>query len=89
MADVKISALPAAAGVSGDDLLVKVDDPAGAPVTEKMTVNQLTAHISAASIQVSQGVAPGPPLDPNKAALDYPLGGGGLQQWDVASQTWV
>jgi len=89
MADKKITQLPAAVGITGDDLLAMVDDPAGAPVTQKVTVNQLTAHISAASIQVSQGVAPGPPLDPNKAALDYPLGGGGLQQWDVASQTWV
>lgn len=37
MADTKISALPAAASITADDLLVIVDDPGGVPVTKKIT----------------------------------------------------
>lgn len=40
MADVKITALPAAAAVTADDLYAIVDDPAGVPTTQKATHTQ-------------------------------------------------
>ena len=86
--DTKISQLPAASGVTGDDLLAIVDDPGGAPITQKATAAQLAFYVGTVTIQVYQGLAPIPPFDPTRPALDYPLGGGSLQQWDVASQTW-
>lgn len=39
--------------------------------------------------QVYNGRAPAPPDDPTLPAVDFPAGGGALQQWDVASQAWV
>lgn len=41
----------------------------------------------AGTIQVYEGRAPAPPDDPTKAALNYPIGGGTLEQWDGAA--WV
>jgi hypothetical protein len=41
MADVKISELPASAAVTPDDLFVIVDDPAGSPVTKKVSASVL------------------------------------------------
>lgn len=41
----KITALPAAASVSGDDLLALVNDPAGTPVTQKATVTSVLALV--------------------------------------------
>lgn len=41
MADVKITDLPAATDAEPADLLVKVDDPSGTPVTESVTVQQI------------------------------------------------
>lgn len=41
------------------------------------------------TIEIYQGRAPLPPDDPTKAALNYPLGGGPIQEWDVNSQSWV
>ena len=38
MANIKISALPAGTSVTGDDLLVFVDDPGGSPVTKNITI---------------------------------------------------
>lgn len=32
---------------------------------------------------------PAAPDDPTSPAVFYPDGGGSIQQWDVASQTWV
>lgn len=49
MADVKISALPAAAGVTADDLVPIVNDPGGTPATQKATAAQLLAYIAANS----------------------------------------
>lgn len=40
MADVKISALPAAAAVTADDLYAIVNDPGGTPATQKATHTQ-------------------------------------------------
>jgi len=39
--------------------------------------------------QVYTGAAAPTPDDPSLPALFYPTGGGSMQQWDVASQTWV
>lgn len=39
--------------------------------------------------QVYSGRDPLPPDDPTLPALSYPVGGGTVTQWDVASQTWV
>jgi hypothetical protein len=89
MADKKISALPAATGVTADDLFAIVDDPGGAPITQKATAAQLAAYIGTTTIQVYQGRAPAAPDDPTKPALDYPVGGGGLQQWNIGTGTWV
>jgi hypothetical protein len=90
MADTKISALPAASGVTADDLLAIVDDPGGAPVTQKATAAQLAAYIgTTALVQVYQGRAPAAPDDPTRPALDYPVGGGSLQQWNVGTAAWV
>lgn len=52
----KISELTALTAVSGDDLLVIVDDPAGTPVTKKVTVANLLGN-SAANV-VIQNVTP-------------------------------
>ena len=41
MADVKISELTAASAVTPDDLFVIVDDPAGSPVTKKVSASVL------------------------------------------------
>lgn len=41
MANVKISALPASAGAALADLAAIVDDPAGTPVTQKATLQQI------------------------------------------------
>ena len=49
MADVKISALPPAAGVTDDDLLPIVNDPGGVPVTQKATALQVKTYIGAGS----------------------------------------
>jgi hypothetical protein len=40
-------------------------------------------------LEVYQDRDPLPPNDPTKGALNYPLGGGILTQWDILSQTWV
>lgn len=45
MADTKISALPASAGLVTTDIFPVVDDPSGTPVTQKATVAQLRAAI--------------------------------------------
>lgn len=46
MADVKITALPASAGLALTDIFPTVDDPGGAPVTEKATYNQLVTLLN-------------------------------------------
>ena len=58
MADkaLKISELPALTSISGDDLLVIVDDPSGTPTTKKVTVANLLGN-SAANV-VIQNVTP-------------------------------
>jgi len=43
----KISELTALTSISGDDLLVIVDDPSGTPVTKKVTVANLLGNSSA------------------------------------------
>ncbi len=81
----KITALPAAAAITADDLFAIVNDPGGVPVTQKATGTQLQALTA----QVYQGRAPAAPDDPTRPALDYPVGGGSLQQWNVGTAAWV
>lgn len=40
-------------------------------------------------VQVYMGRAPAAPDNPAIGAVDYPVGGGGLQQWDTVAQAWV
>ena len=44
MADVKISELPVASGVTPDDLFVIVDDPTGTPVTKRVAASAILAE---------------------------------------------
>lgn len=66
MADVKITALPAAAGANLTDLLVKVNDPSGVPVTQKLTITQLKSLLQPYTVyrallnQAGGAVAPTP-----------------------------
>lgn len=39
--------------------------------------------------QVLQAATGSPPPDPTKPAISFPTGGGGISEWDVASQTWI
>jgi hypothetical protein len=45
MADVKITALPAAAAVTADDVLPLIDDPAGVPTSKKSTITLLATFL--------------------------------------------
>jgi len=85
MADKKITQLPAAAGITADDLFAIVDAPSGAATTQKATAAQLRKFIGC---QLYQGRAPAAPDDPTLPALDYPVGGGNLSQWDVPTLSW-
>lgn len=89
MADRRITELPAASAVSADDLFAIVDAPSSNPVTQKATAAQLATFIGSATTQIYQGRAPAAPDDPTRPALNYPIGGGGLEQWDIPSQLWV
>lgn len=76
MADTKISLLPAASGVTADDLVPIVNDPAGTPATQKATAAQLLAYIQAA-LQIAESqvtnlttdLAAKQPLDAELTAL--------------------
>lgn len=46
MADKKVSELTALTNVSGDDLLLVVNDPAGTPTSRKITVTNLFANVT-------------------------------------------
>lgn len=50
MANVKITALTAAAALTADDLLAIVDDPSGTPVTKRATLQQILDLITAADV---------------------------------------
>lgn len=41
------------------------------------------------TVQVYEGRAPAAPDDPTQAAIDFPTGGGSIQQWSVTLQSWV
>lgn len=88
MADKKITELPAASDVTADDLFPVVDDPGGAPITKKATI-QMILNLININVQVYIDRAPAPPDDQSQPALSYPSGGGSLQQWDVATTSWV
>lgn len=55
MADIKISALPAASGVTADDLVPIVNDPGGTPATQKATAAQLLTYLLSAPIPIASG----------------------------------
>lgn len=46
MADVKITALPADASPTGDDLIVIVNDPGGTPANRKVTLDNLDTYLA-------------------------------------------
>jgi len=50
MADSKISALPTNAGVTGDDLLLVVNDPAGTPTSQQVTISTLFGAVAANTV---------------------------------------
>ncbi len=64
-------------------------------VTPGMIIKQLVAlnagggGAGGVGMQVYEGRAPAAPDDPTKAAIDYPVGGGVIQQWDIGTATWV
>lgn len=89
MSDKRITELPAASAITGDDLIPIVDSPNGTPVTQRATAAQFAAFVISAAGQVYQGRSPAAPDDPTRPALDYPVGGGSLLQWDIPSQLWV
>ncbi len=68
MADVKISDLTAATAATADDLFVIVDDPAGSPVTKKLTLTALAAAVNV-PVVVSLGTSSGN-LATNATACD-------------------
>ncbi len=89
MADRKITELPAASAITGDDLIAIVDDPNGTPITQKATASMLATFIGVATTQVYEGRAPAAPDDPTRPAINYPTGGGSIEQWSVVGQIWV
>jgi hypothetical protein len=49
-------------------------------------------HLSsggAALQQIYQDHTGSAPADPTKPAISFPTGGGGISEWNVASQTWI
>lgn len=89
MSDKKITELPTATAITSDDLIAIVDDPNGSPITKRATAGLLASFVSSAAAQVYEGRAPNAPDDPTRAAINYPTGGGSIEQWSVAGQTWV
>lgn len=87
--DKRITELPMGTDLASNDLLAKVDDPNGSPVTQKITGAMLATFIGTNLGQVYEGRAPNPPDDPARAALSFPIGGGSLQQWSPTLGTWV
>ena len=55
MADVKISALPASAGLATVDLLAVVDDPGGVPATQRATIAQLVTLLDTIYLTLTGG----------------------------------
>lgn len=55
----KISALPAAAAANLTDLLAKVNDPSGVPVTQKVTIAQLKVLLDTIYLSLSGGTVTG------------------------------
>ncbi len=53
MADTKVSALPAASGVTADDLIPIVNDPSGTPATQKATAAQLASYVLGGTVTVT------------------------------------
>lgn len=56
MADKKITQLPVASAVNLTDLLAKVDDPSGTPVTQRATVAQLLGNVNQSGIGSPVGI---------------------------------
>lgn len=50
MADKKVTELTAIASVSGDDLLLTINDPAGTPTSRKITITNFFGAISVSTV---------------------------------------
>lgn len=59
MADQKISELTAAEAATADDLVVIVDDPAGTPVTKKLTIAELATAVAGDKLPLAGGTMAG------------------------------
>lgn len=59
MADQKISDLTAAEAATADDLVVIVDDPAGSPVTKKLTIAELATAVAGDKLPLAGGTMTG------------------------------
>src|SRR5678815_900003 len=79
MADQKITALTALTAPTTDDLLAIVDDPAGTPVTKKISIlNLLKLFVSNVTIQtLTSSSGTYTPTSNMKKALVIAVGGGG------------
>ena len=80
MADTKISALSANAGLVGTDLVAVVDDPGGTPATQKATISQIKDYIIGLANTWASGqvfVAPvlGTPASGTLTNCTIPVGG--------------
>lgn len=54
MADKKVSELTSITNVSGDDLLMVVNDPAGTAGSRKITVSNFLANVSVATVHTNR-----------------------------------
>lgn len=54
MADKKVSELTSITNVSGDDLLMVVNDPAGTAGSRKITISSFLANVSVATIHTNR-----------------------------------
>ena len=83
--DAKLTALPALTTPTSDDLLYAVDDPAGTPVSKKLTVGALQTFVLTGTAATATALAAD---GANCSAGSYPLGvdaSGAVQSCTVAS----
>lgn len=69
--------------------IIKCIPPGMMPAVSLVALCNIADAGGGGTIQVYQGRSPAAPDDPTKAALDYPVGGGTLLQWDIGSASWV
>jgi hypothetical protein len=89
MADTKISALNANAGLAGTDLFAVVDDPAGTPATEKATISQIRDYLLALANTWAATQTITPAANTNALAVTgYSLTGSNAQSLIDLAGTW-